>query len=179
MYFSTNSSDIADLTFDQLSGPAVVINIADKVQHDLNYQLSVHDIQSWEKTHGQIPVGAFVFMLTGWGQRWPEKALIFNADDLQNITQMRFPGFHPEATEHLISQRNIRGVGSDGPSTDSAPELNRLFGTHVALAKANLIGIEFAAYLEKLPAIGAQIILAPMKNDRGSGAPTRLLGILP
>lgn len=156
-------------------GPAVVINVSAEAAKNLDYQVSLQDIQKFEDQYGKIPEGAFVFMFTDWGKRWPDKDKVFNTDNFYNLSTHHFPGFHPNTTEFLVSQRNIRGLGVDSPSVDSASE-GRAAGTHVILGRENRVGIEFVANLEKLPPSGASVIALPMKIARASGSPVRLIG---
>ena len=71
--------------------------------------------------------------------------------------------------------KNIKGVGLDTPSLDPGPSQD--FKAHRTLLNANLYGIENIAHLEKLPIIGAQLIVAPMKIANGSGGPTRVYAL--
>jgi kynurenine formamidase len=44
---------------------------------------------------------------------------------------------------------------------------------------ANLYGLENVANLDRLPPTGALLIALPMKIGGGSGAPTRIVAVLP
>ncbi|XP_055354209.1 isatin hydrolase-like [Paramacrobiotus metropolitanus] len=176
-----NGTDAENLEIQQLIGPAVVISIAEHIQAGhLDYALSPSDVSQWESQHGRIPDGAFVFLFADWGQRWPDRQRVFNVDDLSDYSHMRFPGFHPDAIQWLITQRDIRGVASDGPSVESSVDIaSERMGTHILLAKHNRIGVENVANLHKVPATGATVILMPMKISNATGAPLRLFAVLP
>lgn len=136
----------------------------------------------YETKFGRIPDGAFVFMFSGWGSGWPVAEELFGSKTPANDKTLHFPSFHRDSVEFLIKQRNIRGVGVDTPSTDYGQQHNvdeRPEGTHRVLAENNRIGLEFVANLEKMPSTGAWVILMPMKIAGGSGAPTRVVGLLP
>lgn len=120
-----------------------------------------------------------MFLFSNYGERYPDRNKLFNAEDPITIHDMHFPGFHPGTTKFLIEKRNIRGVGTDTPSVDSGGGIRGSFGTHVALAAANLIGVEFTANLDQVPAAGAHVIISPMKIQSGSGAPSQIWAILP
>ncbi|XP_055344092.1 isatin hydrolase-like [Paramacrobiotus metropolitanus] len=177
-HLNFSADGMADLTLHQLTGPAVRIDIVDKVKANLDYQLSVDDIQAFENKYGRIPEGAFVFMYSEWGQRWPDYRKVYNTETLADGRTYHYPGFHPEATEFLVQQRNIRGIGVDSPSTDNARSTETM-GAHLALAKENRLGIEHVANVDKLPPVGAFVILAPMKSKAGTGAPVRVIAVLP
>jgi kynurenine formamidase len=90
---------------------------------------------------------------------------------------MHFPGFSEEAAKFLTEERNINGIGIDTLSLDYGPSPD--FIVHVIMLKAGKWQLENLANLGKLPAKGAYIIAAPMLIKDGSGAPTRVLAILP
>jgi kynurenine formamidase len=58
-----------------------------------------------------------------------------------------------------------------GPSKD--------FIAHQIINGANVYGLENVANLEKLPPTGATLIALPMKIKGGTGAPARIIAILP
>lgn len=155
-----------------------VLNVTAQVADDPDYQVTVPDIADFEAKHGRIADESFVFMLTNVGQRWPNKQAFYHTEDIYNQSSLHFPGFHPTATKFLVDERNIKGLGVDSPSTDSAKEITT-GGTHAILAKENKIGLEFLANLEKLPPTGARIIALPMKIANGTGAPARVIAFVP
>ena len=87
---------------------------------------------------------------------------------------MHFPGISKEAAQYLVG-RKIKGLGIDTASMDAGN--SRDFWTHRIILGANIYGIENVAHLELLPIIGAQLIVAPMKIEGGSGGPTRVLAL--
>ncbi|XP_055354214.1 isatin hydrolase-like [Paramacrobiotus metropolitanus] len=194
-HFGRNGKGMSDLSTEQLVGPAVIINVTTQVRSNPDYYLNLTDIHQFEATHGRIPDGSFVFLYGEWGKRWPDRQRSFGAETPHfgsDFNQLHFPGFDPAATRFLIAERNIRGLGTDGPSVDSAAEIKKEVAAaekekasaaipcaHLQLATKGKIAIEYAAHLEKMPPIGGRIILAPMKNKGGSGAPTRIYGIRP
>ncbi|XP_055354208.1 isatin hydrolase-like [Paramacrobiotus metropolitanus] len=163
-HFSRNGSDMADLSTDQLIGPAVVINVTAQVRANPDYGVSVADINQFEATYGRIPAGAFVCMYSEWGQRWPDRQRMYSADNNEPYRSFRglhFPGFEPAATRFLIMERQIRGIIVDSPSLDPAPEATRQpvsssWGTHVLIAGHGKIGIEYAAHLDEMPPVGGK-----------------------
>ncbi len=52
----------------QLIAPGVVIDVSAKAAADPDYRLSLEDLRSWEKLHGNVPAGAIVLLRTGWGE---------------------------------------------------------------------------------------------------------------
>jgi kynurenine formamidase len=131
----------------------------------------------WEDVHGTVPAGAFIFMNSGWSSKWSDQHKFFGSADPSNTTSLHFPGFDADTVRFLISERFIRGVGVDTPSVDFGQDL--AFTAHGLLARSSLVGLEYVAYLDKMPSAGAHVFLLPIKIAGGSGSPTRIIGILP
>lgn len=68
-------------------------------------------------------------------------------------------------------------IGVDTASIDNGPSKD--FLVHRAAGAANVIGLENLANLDKLPATGAWLVALPMKIAPGSGAPARVIALLP
>jgi kynurenine formamidase len=155
----------------------VVVDVRPQAGKDADYRLTVADLEAWEKTHGRIPSGAMVLMLSGWGSRWPDKKRYLGTDQPGDVANLHFPGFSREAAEFLISQREIDAIGVDTPSIDYGQSQD--FIVRQIINGANKPGLENVANLEKLPAKGATLIALPMKIAKGSGGPARIIAILP
>ncbi|GAV05349.1 hypothetical protein RvY_15497 [Ramazzottius varieornatus] len=176
-HFWKNGSSVEKISADKLMGPAVVIDVKEKAATNPVYQVTIQDVVDWEEQHGRIPEGAFVFMNSGWDTFWPDKQTIFNFDNTSGTETYHFPAFHPNATDFLVYQRSIKGLGVDTPSTDYGQA--KVLGTHIILAKNDLVGFENVRNLGKLTPAGAHVIAIPMKIVDGSGAPLGLLGVNP
>ncbi|XP_055345620.1 isatin hydrolase-like [Paramacrobiotus metropolitanus] len=176
-HFAKEGKDVSQLEVSQLFGPAVVVNVSAQVRDNPDYQVSLQDIRQWEAQYGAVPDGAFVLMYSNWDSaRYPQKAKVFGSENYSDVSTLHFPGFHPDATRFLV-KRNIRGIGVDTPSTDYGQSKD--FPTHVILSTHNRIGLENVANLERVPASGALLLAAPLKIEKGSGAPVRLYAFLP
>jgi kynurenine formamidase len=177
IHFAEGKRAADEVPIQQFIGPAVVIDVRAQVEPNPDYRLTVADLQAWEKTHGQIPAGAIVLMLSGWGSRWPDKKRYLGTDQPGDVANLHFPGFSKEAAEFLVSQREIDAIGVDTPSMDYGPSKD--FIVHQIINGANKPGLENVANLEKVPAKGATLIALPMKIAKGSGGPVRIIAILP
>lgn len=158
----------------QLFGPGVMIDVSIKVESDPDYQLSVRDLQEWEKQYGRVPIGAIVLLHTGWGRFWKNYDRYKNQDVRG---ELHFPGFSAEAARFLVGKRNVRGVGIDTLSIDHGT--SKKFEVHHIVNGAGKFGLENVANLAKLPARGFYLVVAPMKIETGSGGPTRIFAIVP
>jgi len=80
IHFAEGKRAADEVPVQQLIGPAVVIDVRVQAAKDADYRLSVADLEAWEKQHGRIPKGALVLMLSGWGERWPDKKRYLGTD---------------------------------------------------------------------------------------------------
>ncbi|HEV2490610.1 MAG TPA: cyclase family protein [Candidatus Acidoferrales bacterium] len=172
-HFPPGKETIDQIPVRQMFGPAVVIDIRDKVASDADYRLSVADIEAWEAAHGTIPSSAIVMLRTGWSSRWPDETRYRNMD---SSGVMHFPGYSVAAAKLLIL-RHVSGLGIDTLNIDYGASKD--FEVHRTSLPAGLFHLENLANLDQLPATGAFLIAAPIKLEGGSGGPCRVFAILP
>lgn len=177
IHFGEGQATADQIPLSRLIGPAVVVNVARACERDRDYRLRVDDLVAWESAHGRIPDGAIVLVRTGWGRSWPDKARYLGSDTPGDTAHLHFPGISREAAEWLARQRKVDGVGIDTASLDHGP--SRDFIAHQVLNGAGIYGLENVANLGQLPESGATLIALPMKIQGGSGAPTRVIALLP
>jgi kynurenine formamidase len=173
-HFAQHGLAVDQIPIKQLMGNAVVINVEEKAQQDSDYAISVDDIKSFEKSHRLLNEEDIVLFYTGWGKYWDDKKKYLGSDKLGDVKNLHFPGLSKQAAEYLVS-RKVKGLGIDTASMD--PGNSSEFWTHRVILGANLYGIENVAHLDLIPTLGAQLIVAPMKIENSSGAPTRVLAI--
>jgi kynurenine formamidase len=160
------------LPVESLVGPLAVIDIRNKAAQDPDAQLTPDDIAAWEGIHGSLPAGAVVAMLSGWDQH-VNTSMFRNADD---AGVMHFPGFHIEAIEMLLGERNANGILVDTLSLDYGQSAD--FAVHYRWLPAGKWGIECAANLAAMPAAGATVIVGGPKIAGATGGMTRLIGLI-
>ncbi|HEU5099575.1 MAG TPA: cyclase family protein [Roseiflexaceae bacterium] len=168
---------------EQLVGPLVIIDIAERAAKNPNTEVTVADLKQWERRNGQIPAGAFVAMYTNWAARWPTAAFLNeNASGTYN-----FPGFGGEAAEFLVKERDIIGIGCDSHSLDIGPSTD--FPAHITVLGAGKIGVENLAGLDEVlrqtdrrhgmgPNGYPIIVIGGLKTRNGSGSPIRALALV-
>ena len=174
-HFSQSGHTVDQIPVSQLIGPVVVINVTEQVKKQTDYAITVADIENFERKYRRLNQQDIV-LFTGWGKFWKNKKQYLGSDKLGDVEHLHFPGLSKQAANYLV-QRHIKGIGIDTASMD--PGQSRNFWAHRIILGANLFGIENIAQLDLLPAVGAELIVAPMKITNGSGAPTRVLAFLP
>jgi len=173
-HFVAGQIPVDQIPVSQLIAPAVVINVKEKAQNNADYQLTPEDIRQWESEHAQIPTNAVVFLYTGWSDRYWDYPAYKNQD---SQGAMHFPGFSPDSARFLVNERKISGIGIDTLSVDYG--LSKDFQVHHITHGAGKYHVENAGNLDKLPARGAVVIVAPIKIEGGSGGPARIFAIIP
>lgn len=173
------SPTVEQIPLQQLMGPGVVVDVSEKALQDRDYLVSVSDLLDWEDRNGRIPDRSIVLLRTGYGQFWPDP-LAYTGTDLQGeegVANLSFPGLDPEAAQWLVDNRNINAIGLDTPSIDRGKSV--YFKAHRIMCAAEITIYENVANLEKLPESGSFIMALPMKIKGGSGAPLRIIAMLP
>lgn len=172
-HFVSGQVSVDKIPLKQLFGPAVVLDVREKVRGNADYQLTPADITGFEQSHGRIPDNAVVFMYTGWDERWDNYEKYKNADAKKVL---HFPGFSTDATKMLVEERNIAGIGIDTLSVDYGMSTDFMVH-HIAHGKGKF-HLENVANLGMMPATGAFVIVAPMKIENGTGGPARIFALI-
>ena len=157
-------------------GPACVLDVTAEVERDHDFLLTPSRIEAWEAHYGKIPRRAWVLVRTGWSKRKDPKAFLNVREDGPHS-----PGFHPDASRLLAHQRDVLGVGVETVGTDAgqAAQLDPPFPSHHIMHGAGKFGLASLCNLDLLPPTGALVIAAPLKVERGSGSPLRVLALVP
>ncbi|MYZ45306.1 cyclase family protein [Schauerella aestuarii] len=157
--------------------PAVVIDARAEVAGDEDWLLTVAFLEKWEAQHGRIPAGAWVLFQSGWSKRVNDPAAFLNMKEDGAHT----PGPTQETVEWLIRERDVHGFGVETINTDAGQSYAwpTAYPCHTLMHGANRYGLQCLNNLDQLPAVGAVIIAAPLKIQRGSGSPLRVLALVP
>lgn len=174
IHFAEKGKTLDQLTVEQLTGAAVVVDVSAKASKDADYQIAMADLKAWEEKHGKIPKDAILLFHTGYARFWPDAKKYLGTDErgASAVAKLHFPGLHPDAARWLVAERTIKAVGLDTASIDYGQ--STMFETHRILAAKNIPAFENVAELDKLPATGAYIVALPMKIKDGSGGPLRI-----
>jgi kynurenine formamidase len=176
VHFAKDGRTVADIPLADLVGPARVVDVERQCVANRDYQVSVEDITAHEVDHGRIAEGSVVLIRTGWSRSWPDRKRYLGNEDPESGGELHFPGLSREAAR-ILCERKVALVGIDTASLDHGPSQD--FAAHRVLAEAGVSGLENLTRLEELPVRGATVLALPMKIGGGSGAPTRVVALLP
>ena len=178
IHFWATGASVDAIPLDHLIGSALLVDVRDAVRANRDHEISVADLQAWEKTHGPISAGSIVLLRTGFGEYWPDRRRYLGTDErgVEAVAKLHFPGLAPHAAEWLADTRKIHAVGIDTASIDHGQ--STLFGSHVALFSRGVPAFENVANLDRLPAKGFTVIALPMKIAGGSGGPLRIIAMI-
>lgn len=178
-HFAREGAPVDEIPLGRLVGPAVVVDVSASAEDDPDYRVGVDDLEAWEAEHGRIPDGAILLLNTGWAERWPDREAYLGtaASGPEAVPDLHFPGLHPDAARWLVEGRDVAAVGLDTPSIDFGQSTD--FMSHRILYEAEIPGLENVARIDRLPPAGAYVLALPMKIGGGSGAPVRIVGVVP
>ena len=157
-------------------GPACVVDASTEVTANPDWLLTVEFLQDWEKSHGRIPAGAWLFLRTDWSKRISDPTAFVNMREDGAHT----PGPTQAAVEWLIRERDVRGFGVETINTDAGQSYAWpvAYPCHTLMHGANKYGLQCLRNLDLLPPQGAVIVAAPLKIKGGSGSPLRVLALV-
>jgi len=179
VHFAQGRLTVDQIPLDRLIGQAVVVDVREASDRSADYLVTVEDLQRAESQDGRIPDRAIVLIRTGFSRRWPDAARYLGTAERGEaaVASLHFPGLHPDAAKWLIANRSISAIGIDTASIDYGQ--SKLFESHRLLFERNIPAFENLDSLERLPSRGATVIALPMKIAGGSGAPLRVIAVLP
>jgi kynurenine formamidase/D-alanyl-D-alanine dipeptidase len=176
IHFSEKGRTSDQVPLGQLIAPAVVIDVRARTSLNPDYRLTAADLRDWEAVVKPIPKGAIVLLLTGWGERWPDRKRYFGDDTPGDATHLHFPSYGREAAEILVNERGVAAIGVDTASIDYGQ--SKLFESHRILMGQDIPAFENVANLDRLPPKVEMVIALPMKIRGGSGGPLRIIAFV-
>jgi kynurenine formamidase len=171
-HFSNEGDSADEIPLAKLIVPLVVVDIRAKAEQTPDAQVTPDDLAEWERRYGRIPRRACVAMNSGWAGK-------VNTEEFRNADAngvLHFPGFHVEAAEFLLNERNVNGIAVDTLSLDFGPSPD--FATHYLWLPSNRWGLEAVANLDQLPPRGTTLIVGGPKIAGATGGPSRLIALV-
>jgi kynurenine formamidase len=179
VHFARGHQTVERIPLESLIAPAVVIDVTQASTANADYQVTVDDLTGFEKQHGRIPAGSIVLIKTGFANRWPNPQTYLGTAERGDgaVAKLHFPGLHPDAARWIVGDRSVKAVGIDTASIDFGQ--SALYESHRTLYERDIPALENVASLDRLPPTGALLIALPMKIGGGSGAPVRVVAVIP
>ncbi len=173
-HFDERAPCLDALPLPDLFAEAVVIDLSARAAVDADVELTVEDLNAWQRQHGAFPARCAVLLRSGWDARWDSQERFANAD---RAGVMHFPGFSRGAVEQLAQRPEVLGIGVDTFSID--PGRDARFEGHRVLSRAGKWALECLANLHRLPAVGARLFVGAPKVQAASGGPARVIAWVP
>jgi kynurenine formamidase len=175
-HFIEGGRTVDDLAADEFIWPAYKIDVRGMELE--NNQLSVEDIEAFERANGRIRPGSLVIIQTGaeefFGLDGAGDAYNVDADDNADNTDDLFgfdnAGFSGEAVQWLFDNRRIDGVGSDAYGPDAANDAD-FSATFTALDNDG-IALVALANLDSVSVRSDVIMASTVSLTDGSGFTT-------
>lgn len=179
VHFAESGKTIDEVPIDRFVGMIFVVDVSEKSLKSPEYQITVNDLKEWESKNHMLGNHSTVLFKTGYGKYWKdvEKYLGTSNRGEEALKELHFPGLHPEAALWLIDKKKVKAVGIDTASIDFGQSKD--FKTHQILSHNDVLIYENVANLDKLPVRGAYVFALPMKIKNGSGAPVRIVALIP
>ena len=168
-HFIHGQKSLDQLELKDLIVPVVVIDIEAKALKSSDAELTVEDINKFEKEFGKIPYHSCVMMYSGWEKHLKDSLFV----GLDSKQVKHYPGFSNDAIKFLVNKRNIAGIGVDVLSFD--PGIDENYTGHKTLFEAGKWGVECVANLNKIPKTGATVIVAAPKVGKATGGFSRII----
>jgi kynurenine formamidase len=172
-HFARGLWTVDQIPTERLIAPLVVLDVTANTANRPDYEISVEDIAQWEQAHDQIPLGSVVIARTGWDSRWNSARNYRNAD--RNGT-MHYPGYSQDAAKFLVEGRNTLGLGIDTMGIDHG--LSKDFPVHQYTLAHSVYQLENVANLDRAPASGGMVVVAPTKLESGFSSSVRILALM-
>jgi kynurenine formamidase len=172
VHFSESGLTAERIPAHALVAPLAVIDVSARAARNPDYQVSRADLAAWERRHGRLPDNCCVAMNSGWARHAADAAKFSGKD---SAGALHFPGFGAAATEWLLKQRRVVGIAVDTLSLDHGA--SRDFKTHLMWLASGRWGLENVANLEKVPAVGATLVVGLAKVAGATGGPARLFAL--
>lgn len=171
-----DKGDVSQVPVRRLTAPAVVIDKTAECAADPDFLLTVEHLEEWQRLNGPLPEGGWLLYRTGWAARSHDQQLFLNADDSGPHT----PGITADCARWLADESPIVGLGVETVGTDAgqAFDFTPQFPVHHYLLGAGKYGVTQLQNLDRLPATGAVLIVAPLRIAGGSGSPARVLALI-
>jgi kynurenine formamidase len=170
---------IEALPLHRLIGEGACVDARDAIGADPRARVTRAHLQAWEARHGTLAPGTIVLVATGWSARWGDPLRYLGSADrtAAGAAALAFPGLDGEAARWLAEERAVGAVGIDTAGIDPGDSAD--LPAHRALLPRGVVVFENLARLDALPARGFLVVALPLPIRGGTGAPARIVALLP
>jgi kynurenine formamidase len=167
-----DGADVSQLPARRLIAPAVVLDFSAQAAANPDFLLEIEHVRAWEAEHGPLPRDGWLLYRTGWDARARDEAAFLNGG--------RTPGISIACASWLAKQAPVQGVGVETVGTDAggAHSFDPPFPCHSFLLGHDKYGLTQLQNLDKLPPVGAVLVVGPLPIVGGSGSPCRALALV-
>jgi kynurenine formamidase len=167
-----NGADVSQLPARRLIAPAVVLDFSAQAAANPDFLLEIEHVRAWEAEHGPLPRDGWLLYRTGWDARARDEAAFLNGG--------RTPGISIACASWLAKEAPVQGVGVETVGTDAggAHSFDPPFPCHSFLLGHDKYGLTQLQNLDRLPPVGAVLVVGPLPIVGGSGSPCRALALV-
>lgn len=183
-YGPRGTSDVTaeKVPLEQTCGRARVIDVKHRIgttspsDWPRSPEITVADIEQFEKQHGDLKPGEIVVFRSGYTDQHFKPLPAGSACLADPLSGKRegWPAPGPEAIGYLAG-KGIRCVATDGPTLGGS-EPKRALWTYWALGSQGMVGVEFLTNVDRLPQ-RAYFLFAPVKVRGCHGGPGRAIAL--
>jgi kynurenine formamidase len=167
-HFAAEGATVEQVPAADLVVPAVVVDVRRACAENPDHAVPAATFERFEAEFGHIAARVAVLVLTGWDRH--------RADGARYVGDLRFPGLATDAGRLLVD-RGVAGVGIDTLGIDPGREVD--CPVHQITLPAGLWHLEGLVALDRLPATGAVIVVGVPPFVGSSGAPARVIALVP
>jgi kynurenine formamidase len=171
-HFAADGQAVDQLAPSSLVAEGRLIDLRAACAGDPDFALEADLLERLEAEQVDLPRGCVALFRTGWDRYLPQQELYVGPSG----GPPRFPGLAPSAARLLV-ERGVRGIGIDtlGVEPGAATE----YPLHRITLPAGLYHVEGLVNLGQLPGSDFLVVVAPLPLVGGSGAPARVLALVP
>jgi len=169
-HFVDGGAAVGEIPARDLVRPLVVADVRDVVGDDADAAVGADALRAIERRDGRIAPGVVVVVRTGWDRHIDDPRRYIGG------AAARCPGIDVDAAELLVD-RGVTAVGIDTLGID--PGIRTDCPAHHVTLAAGVWHLEGLVGLHRVPARGAWLVVGALPLAGGSGAPARVLAIVP
>ena len=179
IHFAEGKQTADQMPLDRLIGPAAVIDVSAASAANPDYRFTVADLEQWERSNGRLPDGAILLFNTGYSSRWPDRKAYMGTDERgpDAVAKLHFPGLSAELAQFLVSSARSPRSGSTLRASTMASR--RTSWPIASCSGPTFPGSRMLPTSTQLPPKGATVVALPTKIRGGSGAPLRIVALVP